>query len=319
MPKTHVRGVFIIAILIAALPWLFSLSDATSYYTDVMVFVAIHSIIAAGLCLLLGYAGQISLGHAAFYGVGAYVSGILTAKWGISPWFGIPAGMLLAALLGYAVGIPALRLKGHYLAMATLGFGMIVYIVFNEYIDLTGGPSGFGEIPEISLFGVMLDSTVKFYYFVWLLAFLVLILSLNIVYSRPGRALRAIHDSEKAAKAMGVNTSQAKVQIFVLSAVYGALAGSLYAHFVTFINPPPFNIFFSIKLLMMVVIGGTGNIWGAYLGAALLTFLPEWLTFLEDFDILAYGFILLMIVMFSPQGVFGMGARMVAVFSKNNE
>jgi branched-chain amino acid transport system permease protein len=306
-----VTHILCFALFVAALPWVFGLSRATSYYTDVMVFVAIHSIIAAGLSLLLGYAGQISLGQAAFYGLGAYASGILTTRLGLSPWLGIMAGMVLAAGMAYGVGLPALRLKGHYLAMATLGFGMIVYIVFNEFIGLTGGPSGFGEIPSIRIFGMEISSTLGFYYLAWTAAVGVLWISLNIVHSRPGRALRAIHDSEKAAAAVGIDITRAKVQIFVVSGVYGALAGSLYAHFVTFINPPPFDIFFSIKVLMMVVIGGVGSIWGAYLGAALLTFLPEWLAFMEDFDVLAYGIILLTIVMFSPDGLVGLGSRMI--------
>ena len=311
MSASNRRGVLVLAALLAVLPWVFGLFEATSYYTDVMVFVAIHSIIAAGLCLLLGYAGQISLGQAAFYGVGAYTSGLLTTQLGLSPWPALVAGMLLAGGLAYLVGLPALRLKGHYLAMATLGFGMIVYIVFNEYVGLTGGPSGFGEIPQFNLLGLELDSTLSFYYFAWGVALLVLVVSLNIVGSRPGRALRAIRDSERAAAAVGVNTAKAKLQIFVLSGVYGALAGSLYAHFVSFINPPPFNVFFSLKVLMMVVIGGIGSVWGAFLGAALLTFLPEWLAFLQDFDVLAGGLILLLVVIFSPDGLWGLGRRLL--------
>ena len=311
MTYTNRKRILIFAALVVVFPWLFGLSDATSYYTDVMVFVAIHSIIASGLSLLLGFAGQISLGQAAFYGVGAYASGILTTRLGLSPWAAMLAGMVLAAGLAYVVGLPALRLKGHYLAMATLGFGMIVFIVFNEYVALTGGPSGFGEIPQFNLMGLELDTTISYYYFVWSVALLVLVVSLNIVDSRPGRALRAIHDSETAAAAMGVNTSRAKLHVFVLSGIYGALAGSLYAHFVTFINPPPFNIFFSLKVLMMVVIGGIGSVWGAFLGAALLTFLPEWLAFLEDFDVLANGLILLLIVIFSPDGFAGLGMRLL--------
>ena len=198
-----VTHIFCFALFVAALPWVFGLSRATSYYTDVMVFVAIHSIIAAGLSLLLGYAGQISLGQAAFYGLGAYASGILTTRLGLSPWLGIMAGMALAAGLAYGVGLPALRLKGHYLAMATLGFGMIVYIVFNEFIGLSGGPSGFGEIPPIRIFGMEISSTLGFYYLAWTAAVGVLWMSLNMVHSRPGRALRAIHDSEKAAAGSG--------------------------------------------------------------------------------------------------------------------
>lgn len=310
MTILDLKRIILFAAMVAIYPWLFSLSDATSYYTDVMVFVAIHSIIASGLSLLLGYAGQISLGQAAFYGVGAYTSGILTTQLGLSPWVALLAGMLLAAGLAYVVGLPALRLKGHYLAMATLGFGMIVFIVLNEYVALTGGPSGFGEIPQFNLPGLVFDTTLSYYYFAWSAALLVLAVSLNIVNSRPGRALRAIHDSETAAAAMGVNTARAKLQIFVLSGICGAMAGSLYAHFVSFINPPPFDIFFSLKVLMMVVIGGIGSVWGAFLGAALITFLPEWLAFLEDFDVLANGLILLLIVIFSPDGFAGLGMRL---------
>ncbi len=309
MGKKNKIAVMILAGIVMLLPFVLSRFEATSYYPDVLVFVAIHSIIAAGLCLLLGFAGQISLGHAAFYGIGAYASGILTTRLGLSPWLGIGAGIFVAAVVAYGVGMPSLRLRGHYLAMATLGFGVIVYIVFNEYVSLTGGPSGFGEIPRLSLFGLELDTTLRFYYFAWFLAIVVLVISLNIVHSRVGRALRAIHGSELAAMALGVDTTGYKVQIFVLSAAFGALSGSLYAHYVTFVNPPAFDIFFSLKLLMMVVIGGTGSVWGAFAGAGLLTFLPEWLSFLHDFDVLAYGLLLLVIVMFLPDGLIGLAHR----------
>jgi branched-chain amino acid transport system permease protein len=213
--------------------------EATSYYPDVLVFVAIHSIIATGLCLLLGFAGPISLGHAAFYGIGAYRSGIVTTKLGWSPWVAIPGGVVIATAVAYCIGVPSLRLRGHYLAMATLGFSVIVFIFFNEYVSLTGGPSGFGGVPRLSFFGIVLDTTIRYYYFVWFLAIVVLTLSLNIVNSRVGRALRAIHGSEIAATCLGVDAAKYKVWIFVLSAAYGAVAGSLYAHYVTFVNPPP--------------------------------------------------------------------------------
>jgi branched-chain amino acid transport system permease protein len=274
-----------------------------------MVFVAIHSIICAGLSLLLGYTGQISLGQAAFYGIGAYGSGILTTQVHLNPWLAMVAGAVIAALLAVIIGMPSLKLKGHYLAMATLGFGMIAYIFLNECIILTGGPSGFGSIPPLSIAYFEISSTLAFYYFSWFVAVVVLVISLNIVNSRPGRALKAIHGSERAAAAMGIDIARAKVEVFVVSGIFGALAGSLYAHFVTFINPPPFNVFFSLKILMMVAIGGIGSIWGAFLGAALLTFLPEWLSSLQDFDVLAYGVILLLIVMYCPEGIVGLLAK----------
>lgn len=309
MGSTNKIAVVIVAGILIPLPLVLARFEATSYYPDVLVFVAIHSIIATGLCLLLGFAGQISLGHAAFYGIGAYTSGIITTKLGLSPWLGMGAGIFIAAGVAYGVGIPSLRLRGYYLAMATLGFGVIVYIIFNEYVSLTGGPSGFGEIPRLSLFGLELDTTLRFYYFAWFLAVVALVISLNVVHSRVGRALRAIHGSELAAMTLGVDTAKYKVQIFVLSAAFGAVSGSLYAHYVTFVNPPAFDIFFSLKLLMMVVIGGTGSVWGAFAGAGLLAFLPEWLSFLHDFDVLAYGLLLLVIVMFLPDGLIGLVHR----------
>lgn len=316
MGRTNRIGVVVLSGIVVVLPFLLSRWEATSYYPTVLVFVAIHCIIATGLCLLLGFAGQISLGHAAFYGIGAYASGVITTKLGWSPWVAIAAGVAIASVVAYGIGLPVLRLRGHYLAMATLGFGVIVFIVFNEFISLTGGPSGFGDIPRLSVAGIKLDTTFRFYYFAWFTAIAVLVLSLNIVHSRVGRALRAIHGSELAATAQGIDVSGYKVRVFVLSAAYGAVAGSLYAHYVTFINPPPFDIFFSLKLLMMVVIGGTGSVWGAFAGAALLTFLPEWLSFLEDFDVLAYGLLLLVIVMFLPEGLIGLVGRSHALALK---
>lgn len=316
MAGNTTRRVLIFAAAIAVLPLLLNLSRTTAYYTDVMIFVAIHGIIGCGLSLLLGYAGQISLGQAAFYGVGAYASGILTTQAGWNPWLAMTAGIILAVLLALLIGVPSLRLKGHYLAMATLGSGMIVYILLNEWIALTGGPSGFGGIPPLTVMGFPIDSTLSFYYLSWSVAIAVLLLSLNIVDSRPGRALRAIHGSEKAAAAMGVDIARAKVEIFIVSGMFGAVAGSLYAHFVTFVNPPPFNVFFSLKVLMMVAIGGIGSVWGAFIGAGLLTFLPEWLAALQDFDVLAYGIILLVIVIFSPDGIVGLLSRLIRPASR---
>jgi branched-chain amino acid transport system permease protein len=309
MGRANKISVIVLAGILIPAPFILTRFEATSYYPDVLIFVAIHSIIAIGLCLLLGFAGQISLGHAAFYGIGAYASGIITTKLGWSPWLGMGIGILIAMGVAYCVGMPSLRLRGHYLAMATLGFGVIVYIVFNEFVSLTGGPSGFGEIPRLSLFGMELDTTLKFYYLAWFLAIVALVISLNIVHSRVGRALRAIHGSELAAMSLGVDTTKYKVQIFVLSAAFGAVSGSLYAHYVTFVNPPVFDVFFSLKVLMIVVIGGTGSVWGAFAGAGLLTFLPEWLSFLHDFDVLAYGLLLLVIVMFLPDGLIGLAHR----------
>lgn len=214
--------------------------------------------------------------------------------------------------LAFAIGFPILKLKGHYLAMATLGFGIIVFIVFNEYVDVTGGPSGFPGIPYLSAAGTTFDSDLKSYYLIWGVVLLVVLLAINLVHSRIGRALRAIHDSEVAARVLGVNARLLKVQIFTCSAVISCIAGSLYAHTVTFISPASFGFHFSVELLTMVVIGGLGSIYGSCLGAALLTLLPELLRTFQDYDIVVYGFLLIAMTMFLPGGLVQGGELLIA-------
>lgn len=302
MGQKNLFGVLGLALFILIFP-LVLYTSSFSYYLDIMVFVGLISMITMGLSLLMGYAGQISLGHAAFYGLGAYTSGIMTVKLGLNPWLALLAGAALSAAVAVVVGSPSLKLRGHYLAMATLGFGQIIFIILNEWISLTEGPDGFGGIPRLSAFGFTFDTSLSYFYLVWTVAILMLVFILNVIHSRNGRALMSIHGSEVAAMAMGVNAARLKIQVFVISAVMASVAGSLYAHYVRFINPPVFDLFFSIKLLMMVVIGGMTNVWGALIGAALITFLPEWLVFLEGFDVLAYGLILVLIVMFLNKGL----------------
>ena len=300
MGKKNILSLLILAGVILALP----LGLGNSYYLNVLVFVGIYSLITIGLSLLMGYTGQISLGHAAFFGLGAYTSGVLSTKFGVSPWLALLAAIFVTGGIAFLIGAPALKLKGHYLAMATLAFGYIVFIVFNQASSLTGGPSGFGQIPRFRLGNFLLRSDVHYYYLVWTLVIVVLLVSLNIIHSRVGRALRSIHEGELTANIMGVNTARYKIQVFVLSAVYASLAGSLYAHFITFLNPTPFGFHFSIVLVAMVAVGGMASVWGAMIGAALLTLLPEYLRAFHDYDILIYGSTLLVIMMFLPQGLF---------------
>jgi branched-chain amino acid transport system permease protein len=282
---------------------LIRLSVANDYYFTLLNIIGINTLLVVGLNLLLGYAGQISLGHAAFFGLGAYTTGILTATYGLSPWLALPAGLVVAGAAAFLVGIPALKLKGYYLAMATLGFGIIVSIFFNQAQELTGGPSGLSGIPSLSLAGFPLDSPDRLFLLIWPVLGVILLLSANLVDSRLGRSLRALHDSEAAAQSLGVNTSRAKLLIFVWSALYAALAGSLYAHTLNFIAPTSFNFMFSIKLVTMVVVGGMASIWGSLLGAAVLTILPELLTVFHDFEIIIFGAILMVVIIFMPRGL----------------
>ncbi|HZV81455.1 MAG TPA: branched-chain amino acid ABC transporter permease, partial [Geobacteraceae bacterium] len=262
------------------------------YLLNVMVFIGIHTMLALALNLLLGYAGQISLGQAGFFGLGAYISGILTATHGVNPWLSMLAAALFVTLLAFIVGFPILKLKGHYLAMATLGLGIIIYIIFNEAVDQTGGPSGLSGIPNLQIAGIVFDNDLKNYYLIWSFTLAAMGLAINLVHSRIGRALRAIHDSEVAARVMGVNARLLKVQIFALSAGLSAVAGSLYAHTMTFVAPASFGFNFSVELVTMVIIGGLASIYGSLLGAALLTLLPELLRAFQDYDIIVYGLLL---------------------------
>ena len=297
--------IFLIALVaVAAFPWVVKPIKALAHYVDVMVFAGIFSLVTTGLCMLMGYAGQISMAQAAFFGIGAYTSGILTSHFHINPWAAMPAGMGLSALVAWGLGIPALRLKGHYLAMATLGFGVIVNIILNEEVRWTGGPSGLVDIPELKIGAWKLTSDLSWYYLVWGVVFLGLLFCFHVLNSRVGRALRAIHEEERAAEAMGVPTARTKVQVFVLSAVLAALAGSLYTHYVTCLNPSSFNLMWSIRFVLMVMMGGMASLWGTLLGTVLMTFVGnEWLQVFAEFEILVYGAILLIVALFLPGGL----------------
>lgn len=276
---------------------------AGSYLINVLVFVGINTLLAVALNLLLGYAGQISLGHAAFFGLGAYISGVATVTYGMNTWGALFLAAVAVGLVAFAIGFPILKLKGHYLAMATLGFGIIVYIVFNETVDIAGGPSGLSGIPNFEISGFVFDSDLKNYYLIWAVTLVTILLSANLANSRIGRALRAIQSSEVAARVMGVNVSLLKVQIFALSAVISSVAGSLYAHTMTFISPASFGFNFSVELLTMVVIGGLGSVYGPLFGAVLLTLLPESLRAFQDYDIIIYGLLLVLMTMYLPGGL----------------
>ncbi len=297
--KSPYTGFAVFAVVLSVLP-LFLTND---YYLNVLIFIGIHAIIAIGLDLLLGYTGQISLGHAAFFGLGAYVTGILSAKASWSPLAGLGVALIGVGALAWIIGVPTLKLHGHYLAMATLGFGIIVYIFFNEVDVLTGGPSGLVGIGDMTLFGYAFDSDLKYYYLISASLLLTLLLSINVVRSRVGRALRAIHGSEVASSVLGVNVSRYKVGIFVLSALYAAFAGWLYSHYMTFLSPSSFGFLFSVKLVTMVVIGSLGSLWGGVFGAALLTSLPEVLHVFEKYETTVFGFILISVMIFMPRGL----------------
>lgn len=293
-------GLVLLTLAAAAAP----LVVTNPYYLNILCIIGLNAMIVIGLNLLVGYAGQISLGHAAFYGLGAYLSAVLTGTYGLPAWPTAGLALIAVGLLAFIIGRPILKLHGNYLVMATLGFNLIVNIVIVQWDDLTGGPSGYPGVGELTLFGTALDSDAKWCYLIWTFTLIGLVLALNLVDSRVGRALRAVRGSEPAAAALGVNVARFKVSVFVLSAVYASLAGSLYAHYLGFVSPKTFDIFFSVELVTMVIIGGVGSVWGSLLGALILTPLPLILGFFEDWKDIIYGAVLVTVLMFSPRGLF---------------
>ncbi|MFW6334353.1 MAG: branched-chain amino acid ABC transporter permease, partial [Desulfosalsimonas sp.] len=263
----------------------------------------LNTILALSLNMLMGYAGQISLGHAAFYGIGAYATAVLTATYQIPPLLALPAAVAAAMAVAWIVGMPTLRLTGYYLGMGTLGFGMIVHIIFREWDSVTGGASGFAGIPPLTAGPFTFDSEKQYFFIVWTVVLLAIIMCRRIIDSRVGRALRAIHDGEHAAAAVGINTGKLKLQVFVLSAGMAAVAGFLYAHMIYFVSPGTFGFLASIRIVTMVVIGGMASIWGSLFGASLLTLLPEWLHAFSEFEMLVYGLILMTVMIFLPRGL----------------
>jgi branched-chain amino acid transport system permease protein len=291
-------GLAALAAALALLPLLL----VNPYLYDVAVRIGINAIVVIALNLLIGYTGQISLGHAGFLGIGAYASGILTAQFGWPPLAALAAGAAGAGALAFLVARPILSLRGHYLAMATLGLGFIIAIVITNESRFTGGPDGI-SVPALAVAGFELSGERAWYALVAVLLVIVTWLAQNLIDSPAGRALQAIHGSEVAAQVAGIRTRSVKVRIFVVSAVVASIAGSLTAHYVAFITPGVAGFFHSIELVTMVVVGGMASIYGSIVGAVILTMLPQLLSTFEGWETVVFGAILMLTMIFLPKGI----------------
>ncbi|HET9821715.1 MAG TPA: branched-chain amino acid ABC transporter permease [Burkholderiaceae bacterium] len=294
-----------LALVLALLP----LTFANNYFFEVAILVALNAIVCVGLNLLIGYAGQISLGHAAFYALGGYGSAIAATHWGWPVWLSMPAAVLAVGALAWLVGRPTLRMKGHTLAMATLGLGVIVSIVLTNEDRLTGGPDGMA-VPPLVIAGRTLQGEALWYGIAAVTLWLAVWLAGNLIDSPVGRALRALHGSEVAAQTLGVDSARWKLRVFVISALFAAAAGVLTAHYAGFITPNKASFLHSVELVIMVVFGGMASIWGAVLGAAVLTVLPQVLTVLKDYEMMVFGAVLVGTMVFFPRGVVPTLARL---------
>ena len=286
------------------------------YPITVMVDIGFYTIVTMGLILLMGLAGQISLGHAAFFGCGAYISGIFTTRCHLSPWLAL---FLAAVMTGTIAGITGrfmFRLQGLILAGVTLALNLVFFYLVNSLVDLTGGAMGMMNIPPLSLGRFTSQNLLFNYYLLWIIAILLLVFSLNLANSRPGRALRALNahagGSEDAAQVLGIDIMKYKIWVFVLSAVYASIAGSVYAHYTRVIEPSTFMLQFSAMVALMAIIGGRSSPWGAFLGAGLIVgirqllreFIPPLLGGpTGSYELIAYGIILVVALLFLPQGL----------------
>jgi branched-chain amino acid transport system permease protein len=294
--KLLVLGALLLVVLVV--PLLFP----SPFHLRVAALVWINAVAALGLALLMGLAGQVSLGHAGFMGIGAYATALGPKHLGLDPLSSMGLGLVAAGILAFLVGRPILRLKGHYLAVATLGLGILVHLVLVSEVPVTGGPDGI-QVPRLELFGWRVVGPELWYRITGIALLLAAWLALNLEDSSTGRALRALHDSEIAASVAGVDVARAKLVVFVIAAVYAALAGGLFALFNRFVTPDVAGFLRSIELVTMVVIGGMGSILGAVVGAALLTVLPQALTLFHDYEHAVLGLLIILFMVFLRQGI----------------
>jgi len=296
--RARTGGLLVLAALIALVP----LGLGNGYFYDVAVNAMFSAIVCIGLNLLIGYGGQISLGHAGFFALGAYGSAILTGRYDLPPLGALALSAGAVGLAAFVLGRPILRLKGHYLAMATLGIGIIIHIVLKTESSLTGGPDGL-SLGDFTLFGLTVSGERDWYWVAGGMLLLAVWLSLNLIDSPLGRALRAVHGSEAGAEAAGVDSSGTKVLVFVISAVFASVAGSLFAHKNGFITPDIGSFFHSVELVTMVVLGGMASTFGALAGAVILTLLPQVLASFEQYEAMILGAIMMGTMIFLPKGL----------------
>lgn len=304
--KAERYGLIALGAVIVVLPF----AVPNTYYLNVAILAGLNAVACIGLNLLVGYAGQISLGHAAFFGIGAYASAILSSTYAWPPLLALAAGLAISGCLAFAVARPILRLRGHYLAMATLGLGIIVSIVLTQEVRLTGGPDGM-PVPPLGVAGLALSGEIQWYWLVGVLLWLAAWLSLNLARSPLGRALRALHASEVAAATSGVDVARHKALVFTISALFASLAGSLFAHYSGFITPTKAGFLQSVELITMVVLGGMASTFGALVGAAILTALPQLFASFHEYEMVALGAILMLIMIFLPKGLVPSLAQLV--------
>ena len=309
-------------VLLALAPSLLS-----EFYVTLLNYIGLYAIVALGLVLLTGVGGLTSFGQAAFVGLGAYTTAYLTttsglpswlAPFGASPWLALLAGLVLTALVALVLGVLTLRLSGHYLPLGTIAWGISLYFLFGN-IEQLGGHTGITGIPSLSVFGIEVKLGREFYYLIWVILMLAVWLTQNLLDSREGRAIRALKGGSLMAEAMGVDTARSKTVIFLIAALFACLSGWLYAHLQRFVNPTPFGVHIGIEYLFMAVLGGAAHVWGALLGAGVITILKQWLQDLlprlfgssGNFEMIVFGVMMVIMLQRARDGIWPILARLV--------
>lgn len=280
------------------------------YQVHIINTVGIYIIISLGLNLAMGYAGQFNLAMGALWGVGAYTAAILNTKLGFPFWINLPLSIISAGLIGALVGLPSLKVRSHYLAIVTIGLGVVINVFLINETGLTGGPNGISRIQMPNFFGLPIDSDERFYYIILLMVIVGFFVARQILASRIGRSFRAIRDDYQAAKAMGINTAYYQVLAFVISAAYAGAAGALFAHLNTYISPDIFEFSSTLFVMTMTMVGGMGSLAGSVVGGLALPILQEYLRVIKDWQLVAYGVAIMVVVTFMPGGVIELTRRL---------
>ncbi|WP_179403368.1 ATP-binding cassette domain-containing protein [Burkholderia guangdongensis] len=311
------KAFWLFLVVLFALPVLPGALRVPEYWITLLNYIGLDAIVAIGLVLLTGIGGMTSFGQAAFVGVGAYATAVLTTRYGVSPWVALLVGIVLTSLVALILGVVTMRLSGHFLPLGTIAWGLALFYLFGN-LDWLGKYDGINGIPALTLFGIVLDSGRSLYFVIWAVVLGAVVSVQNLLNSRPGRAIRALRGGGSMAEAMGVNTGWMRVVIFVYAAVLAAISGFLYAHLQLAVNPTPFGLNHGIEFLFMAVVGGVAHVWGAVLGSAILivlqdylqTLLPKLLGAEGNFEIIVFGVLMVVLLQHARQGVWPFVARL---------
>jgi len=304
----------IVAALLLALPLL--LGPVSEFWLHVMIMIGIFSILSMGLNVIIGYAGQFALGHAAFYGIGAYTAALLLIHYDLSFWLVLPIAAIVTGFFGFLLGTPVIRLRGDYLGIVTLGFGEIVRLIFVNWIDVTRGPMGLPGIPAPSLFGYTFSGKIEFYYLILVLAAITYIIINRIVHSGIGLNMLTIREDERLAASIGIRPNKYKIMAFTIGAFFAGIAGAFWATYISYVSPDAFRYMDSVNILAMVILGGSGNLAGSILGASILVVTPELLRYVSEYRMLLLGLAIVLMMIFKPTGFWGEKHRKLNFYGK---